>query len=197
MLHLNTYFTPGRSQENVQELSLALLKSQDVEIKSSNLQVRWKISIHDELGGTELWICWTSTGLQKCKNPSKGPLSFPARVGTKAAELLLVFWGGTGGKEHLSAQVENEPFCQWIGGEYFTGATEFVHCLGKVLFRQDLGFIFFYPSKEKAPAMEIHISLLQASGRSGTTADPDPQQRTKPCSVLYGLMSPSAILECG
>lgn len=89
MLHLNGYFTPGRSERNIQELSLGLLKSQDVEIKSSNLQVRQKISVHDVLGGTKLWIFWTFTGLQKCKNPPKGPLSFPARVGTKVAGALV------------------------------------------------------------------------------------------------------------
>lgn len=62
-----------------------------------------------------------------------------------------MFWGGTGGKEHLSAKMENEPFCPLIGGKYFTRATESVHCLGRFFFRQDLGFILFYPSKEKAP----------------------------------------------
>lgn len=64
MLHLNGCFTPGRSQNNIEELSLDLLKSQDVGIKSSNLQIR-KISLHDVLGGIKLWTCWTSTGLQK------------------------------------------------------------------------------------------------------------------------------------
>lgn len=45
--------------------------------------------------------------------------------------------------------MDNEPFCQLIGGEFFTQAIEFVHCLEKVLFRQDPGFIVFYPKMRR------------------------------------------------
>lgn len=77
MLHLNRCFTPGRSQKNVQELSLDLLKSQGVEIKSSKLQVRGNISLHDVLALDMLDLYRTP----EMKKSTKSPTFLPCQGG--------------------------------------------------------------------------------------------------------------------